>query len=52
MAEVYAAGVDTVADLWIEDRVLRYRPKEGWEAVAVRLGGSLRWGVSEMDSAC
>ena len=52
MAEVYAAGVDTVADLWIEDRVLRYRPKEGWEAVAVRLGGSLRGGVSEMDSAC
>lgn len=36
MAEIYAAGE---VDLWIEDRVLKYRPKENWEAMAVRLTG-------------
>ncbi|HCT91699.1 MAG TPA: alpha-galactosidase [Lachnospiraceae bacterium] len=36
MAEIYAAGE---TDLWIEDRVLKYRPKENWEAMAVRLTG-------------
>ncbi len=39
MAEVYAAEVYTAADLRIEGRMLRWRPKENWEAVAVRLGG-------------
>ena len=35
VAEVYAAGE---ADLRIEGRVLRLRPKADWEAVAVRFG--------------
>ena len=38
VAEVYAAGLCTAEDLWIEERMLRWRPKENWEAVAVYLG--------------
>ena len=38
MAEVYAEGLCTAENLWIEERMLRWRPKENWEAVAVYLG--------------
>ena len=42
IAEVYAAGICTAGepDVQIENHVLQYHPKEDWEAVAVRLGGS------------
>lgn len=53
--EVYAAGE---ANLRIEDRVLRYRPKEDWEALVVRLSGSQEQGnlgegcAAESNSVC
>lgn len=60
MEEVYAEGVYTAGetDVRIKDHVLQYRPKEDWEAVAVRLSGSQEQGnlgegcAAESNSVC